>query len=384
VIELHNQIQPYAWGSRTVLATLQGRPSPTAQPEAELWLGTHPAGPSMVHDGAQTASTLTDVIAKDPQAMLGDRVVGSFGPRLPYLLKVLAADRPLSIQVHPDAAQARAGFDREEAAAPAIRTYSDPYPKPELLVALTPFEALCGFRDPDVIAAELDGLGVAALSSVIEALRTGSVAQRLERALAMLLDWPVATRGDLVSSVVAAHPLARRLASDYPADLGVVVALLLNHCHLRPGEAVFMPAGNVHAYLHGAGVEIMAASDNVLRCGLTGKHVDAAELRRIVRYEVLADPIYAPTVLGPGLTGWRPPVAEFSLVRAVVSAGAAVTLPGEGPRIVICVRGEATLRADTTSVLPSGRAVYIAADAPSLDVSGDAEIFQATVGHPRA
>jgi mannose-6-phosphate isomerase len=382
VIELDNRIQPYPWGSRTFLATLQGRPAPTIRPEAELWLGTHPGGPSVVRGTAEAQSTLSDVIAKDPHAILGQRVVTSFGPRLPYLLKVLAADRPLSIQVHPDATQARAGFHREQSAPPAVRNYSDPYPKPELLVALTPFEALCGFRDPDAIADDLDGLGVAALAPVITSLRTGSTAQRLERTLAMLLDWPASARADLVTAVAAAHPLAQRLASDYPTDMGVVVALLLNHCQLGPGEAVYMPAGNVHAYLRGAGVEIMSASDNVLRCGLTGKHVDSAELMRLVRYDVLAEPLYEPLELGPGLTGWHPPAEEFSLVRGLASTGTSVFLPAAGPRIVICVRGEARLRADTESVLPRGSAVFVAADAPGVEVSGDAEVFQAAVGHP--
>jgi mannose-6-phosphate isomerase len=382
MIRLHNQIQPYAWGSRTFLATMQGRTVPTETPEAELWLGTHPAGPSLVRQPADAGPTLADAIAKDPASMLGDQVVSVFGPRLPYLLKVLAADAPLSIQVHPDAAQARAGYEREEARGSPVRNYNDPYPKPELVVALTPFEALCGFRDPQVVADELDGLGVPALAPVIAVLGRGAAAERLQGALATLLQWPESERAQLVASVAAAHPLAARLVANYPGDIGVVVALLLNHCRLSPGEAAFMPAGNVHAYLHGAAVEIMGASDNVLRAGLTGKHIDPAELMRLVRYEVLGDPRYPATELGPGLTGWRPPAEEFALVRGQAARGAPVTLPGGGPRIVICVRGRASLRADMSSVLGAGESVFVPAHAPDVVVSGDAEVYQAMVGEP--
>jgi mannose-6-phosphate isomerase class I len=322
-------------------------------------------------------------------------VTARFGSRLPYLLKVLAAEAPLSIQVHPDATHARDGFARQGSAPAAERTYTDPYAKPELLVAVTPFEALCGFRDPDETAGALAELGVPALAPVIEALRTGPVADRLRLALSRLLSWPQAELPELVTAVTASgQPLAVRLGAHYPGDVGVVVALLLNHVQLAPGQAVFMPAGNVHAYLHGAGVEIMGASDNVLRAGLTHKHIDPAELMRLVRYEVLPDPIVPGTPLGPGLTGWSPPVAEFRLVRAKASGPAesspsgstltdsdAVVLPGGGPRIVACVRGAATLRAGTAALtLSAGRAAFVAAGQPPVEVTGDAEVYQAATG----
>jgi mannose-6-phosphate isomerase len=377
MIELDGPIRPYAWGSRTFLAELQGRDVPSPTPEAELWLGAHPDAPAQA-DG----TPLTDVIAADPGGALGDEVIVRFGERLPYLLKILAADDPLSIQVHPDADQARDGFARQ--APGGVRTYTDPYPKPELLVAVTPFEALCGFRDPDQTADHLAGLGVPALDPVVAALRDRSapVAARLRNALTRLLEWPATERAALVDGVVAAgDPLAVRLAKQYPHDVGVVVALLLNHVRLQPGEAIFMPAGNVHAYLGGAGVEIMGASDNVLRAGLTTKHVDPAELTRIVRYEVLADATFPGIPLGPGLTAWSPPVSEFRLVHAVPEAGAALTLPGEGPRIVVCLRGEARLRSGSSEQrLPAGRAVFVAAGEPPVEVSGPTEVYQASPG----
>jgi mannose-6-phosphate isomerase len=370
VIELDCPIRSYAWGSRSFLATLQGRAAPTPEPEAELWLGAHPGAPALAG-----GVPLGELVTADPAATLGDVVVSRFGARLPYLLKVLAADEPLSIQVHPDAAAAREGF--------GIRAgYTDPYPKPELLVALTGFEALCGFRDPAHTADELADLRVPALVPVVETLRTGEVAQRLRAAMSLLLGWPAPERAALVADVVATgHPLTVRLAQRHPADVGVVVALLLNHLRLRPGDAVFMPAGNVHAYLGGAGVEIMGASDNVLRAGLTVKPVDPAELLRLVRYEVLADPIFPATAIGPGLTAWRPPVEEFTLVRGTPPADAPVTLPGDGPRVATCLRGVAALQAGGSAVtLRAGRAVFLAAGEPPLTVTGDTVVFQASPG----
>lgn len=369
MIELSGQVRDYPWGSRMFLAELQGRDAPAPTPEAEYWLGAHPDAPARAGDVALDA-----FLAGDPTARLGETVLARFGQRLPYLLKILAADAPLSIQVHPDAEQARDGFERKSS------SYTDPYPKPELLVALTPFDALCGFRHPDETADDLANLNVAQLSPVVSALRDGSVADRLRQALSLLLCWPDEERAGLVSAVAASgHPLAVRLAARYPGDIGVVVALLLNYVRLVPGEAIFMPAGNVHAYLGGAGLEIMGASDNVVRAGLTSKPLDPAELMRLVRYEVLADPLFPATPLGPGLVAWSPPVDEFRLIQARTAAGsAAVTLPGDGPRIVACLRGTATLSAgpDRLTLTP-GRAVFVAASEPPVEVTGDADVYQA-------
>jgi mannose-6-phosphate isomerase len=354
VIPLQSRIQPYAWGSHTAIAALQGRPGPTAAPEAELWLGAHPSAPSTAG-----GVPLDQLIAADPVRALGPSTVERFGPRLPFLLKVLAAAQPLSLQAHPDADQAAAGHARDPA------NYVDPYHKPELLVALDEFDALCGFRDPIETAAQLAALGRPGLAPLIEVLRGAG----LQAAVAFIFGQPAS----LVDEV-AAHPLAATLAAKYPGDVGVVLALLLNHVHLRPGEAVFMPAGNLHAYLRGTGVEIMAASDNVLRGGLTSKRVDAPELMRVLRYEVLADPVVQPEPVAPGLDAWRPPVAEFALYRAT-PAGSPVTLPGAGPRIVLCVAGPATLNG---TPLPSGQAAFLPATDPPAVVTGDTTVFQAS------
>jgi mannose-6-phosphate isomerase len=379
---LDNPVRGYAWGSRTVLAALQGRPA-TGQPEAELWMGAHPDSPSTA-----AGVLLTEVIAGDPVGVLGAETVARFGERLPFLLKVLAAAEPLSLQAHPASEQAAEGFAAEEAAGKPRdvpdRNYRDPYHKPELLVAVEPFEALCGFRDPAVTATLLAGLDVAELAPTVAALRGADPDAALREAVTGLMELADAERSALVKGVVAAardrsgYELATALGERYPGDLGVVIALLLNHVTLQPGEAVWMPAGNLHAYLRGTGVEIMAASDNVLRGGLTPKHVDVPELLRVLRFEVLADPVVRPREVAPGLVTWPAPVDDFALYRALPD-GSAITLPGDGPRIVFCLRGE--VRVDDGAgevVLAGGQAAFGTAGRPAT-VAGSGEVYQATI-----
>lgn len=387
---LTNPIRGYAWGSRTAIASIQGRSVPSDSPEAELWLGAHPAAPSTLG-----SVSLVDTIAADPAGTLGPAVVKRFGVRLPYLLKVLAAAEPLSLQAHPDSAQAAAGFAAQEAAgiprdAPH-RIYVDPYHKPELLVAVEEFEALCGFREPDDAASALESFGVESLAPVVRALRTGTPQQRLRTATELLTGWPEADRAGLVSSVATAASrmstseagLVVDLAGRYPDDVGVLVALLLNHVRLSPHEAVWMPAGNLHTYLVGVGVEIMAASDNVLRGGLTPKHVDVPALREVLRYEVLSEPVLRPVTVAPGLLTWRVPVEEFVLHEAVLGSDRPdVTLPAGGPRIVLCLRGAARLhtrRAPAGVEVGAGQAVFVpASDGPATATAeAPALLFQA-------
>ncbi|WP_410809664.1 mannose-6-phosphate isomerase, class I [Micromonospora sp. 067-2] len=382
---LYGPIRDYAWGSRSAIALLQGRPVPSAGPEAELWLGAHPGAPASIERAGSRVS-LCDLVRDEPGQWLGRRVSDRFGNRLPFLLKVLAADAPLSLQAHPDAEQARAGYAAEAGRPPQERNYSDPYHKPELLVALTPFEALCGFRDPAESAESLDRFGVPALAPVVAALRTGPAG--LRTAVRTLLGWPVAERAGLLGAVLAASTagpdaeLAHRLALAYPEDPGVLVALLLHHLRLAPGEAIWMPAGNLHAYLSGCGVEIMAASDNVLRGGLTPKHVDVDELLRVLRFEVLDDPVRVAESVGPGVDCWPVPVDDFALHRVRVSAGVpSVTLSLPGPRVVLC--GAGTITADDGAgalTLASGQAGIGTAAGQPLRISGSGEAYVATAG----
>ncbi len=378
VYPLTGVIRPYAWGSRTAIAGLQGR-SPADGPEAELWLGAHPGDPSSVR-GPDGPVNLDTLIADDPKGQLGLPVVEEYGVRLPYLMKVLAADAPLSLQAHPDAAYAASAFAAQETDSSLPRNYTDAYHKPEMLVALTPFEALCGFRDPSVSADALASLEIPALSPVVSALRSG--VSGLRTAVQTLLSWPTADRAALVDAVGPAQPLALSLASYYPGDPGVLVALLLNHVRLAPGEAIWMPAGNLHAYLRGTGVEIMAASDNVLRGGLTPKRVDVDELLRVLRFEVLDDPVLPGVPVAPGVTTWEVPVRDFALFRVELSGARPPTpIPASGPRIVLGTAGDVFVAGDhgTPVAVPAGGAAFASADAGPITVAGVGEAFVAAV-----
>jgi mannose-6-phosphate isomerase len=384
VYPLTGVIRPYAWGSRTVLAALQSRQVPSDGPEAELWLGAHPGDPATV-TGPDGSVGLDTLIADDPKGRLGETVVDEFGVRLPYLMKVLAADAPLSLQAHPDAEHARAAYAAQQADPAAPRIYTDPYHKPEMLVALSPFEALCGFRDPARSAEALAAVPVPDLAPVVHALRTGVAG--LQDAVRMLLTWPPETRPALVEAAREYGPaLAGELASRHPDDPGVLVALLLNHVRLAPGEAIWMPAGNLHAYLRGAGVEIMAASDNVLRGGLTPKRVDVDELLAVLRFEVLDDPVLAAAPVAPGVVTWPVPVREFALYRIELDGTRPpVEVPGAGPRIVLSVRGDVFVgeAVDGTPVeITPGAAAFVSADAGPTKAAGAGEIFVATVPGP--
>ena len=379
---LDNPIRPYAWGSHTTIANLQGRPAPTGDPEAELWMGAHPDSPSSV-SGEDGPVRLDTLLATSP-ALLGEASLAQFGPRLPFMLKVLAAAGPLSLQVHPDPELAARRY-AEEANRPAgDRLYADPFAKPELLVAIGEFDALCGFRDPSISADVLSSLTVPALDPVINLLRTGSVADRLRAGVEALLRWPEQHRGAIVDAVAAAAgrrglDYVVRLGEQFRGDMGVVVALLCNRVRLDEGEAIWMPAGNLHSYLRGTGMEVLAASDNVLRGGFTAKRVDVAELLRVLRYEVLSDPIVKPTVLAPGIVTWPVPAVEFSLVRVTVQPGATIDLEVAGPCIAFCQRGSATIDDGDPLPLDSGQSAFGAAGRP-LKITGDGVVFVASTG----
>jgi mannose-6-phosphate isomerase len=383
-------VQPYAWGSTVVLAEIQGRPSPSPGPEAELWVGAHPAGPSVLRRD-QGPTTLDAIIAADPLGELGAASLRRFGSRLPFLLKILAAEQALSIQVHPDQAQAEAGFHAENARGTPIdspeRNYVDDWPKPELLCALTPFEALAGFRPAGEAADLLDALDLPELVSLSHDLRTESDRRT---ALSRILNWPAPDRSRLLERVVAAcsrltgefEPAAAaavRVAVDHPGDMGILASLLLRHLTLEPGEALVMPAGGIHAYLHGVGIEVLANSDNVVRAGLTPKHVDIPELLRLVDPAVDVPRLRA-RELSPTVSVFDAGVPEFCLYRLDLTAEP-TGLPGAGPRLVLCVEGEVVLEDESAPVkLPRGGAAFVpAADGP-VTATGPAVLFAVTVG----
>ena len=384
-------VRPYAWGSRTAIAELQGRPVPAPGPEAELWVGAHPSAPS----GTERAgSTLDVLIASDPGRELGPACASRFGGRLPFLLKVLSAERALSIQVHPSRAQAEAGFAAESGLAPddPRRNYVDDWPKPELLYALTPFEVVAGLRTPADAAGILRVLAVDQLQPLASRLAAAAGSSALAGALASVLEWP--EPAGLVDAVVAACArLASsggryadacaavvRVAADHPGDLGLVALLLMRHEVLQPGQAVFMPAGGLHAYLRGTGIELLANSDNVVRSGLTGKHIDVPELLKLLDPSVSV-PVLSPCVLPDGVAWFDTPAPEFRLYLIDV-AGPALALPGDGPRILLCLEGACVLRSAPGEAreLSRGDSCFVSAADGHLRATGSARLVLAAPG----
>ncbi|MGY5132103.1 mannose-6-phosphate isomerase, class I [Streptomyces nigrescens] len=396
---LANTVRPYAWGSTTALPELLGT-TPTGEPQAEMWMGAHPGAPSRIDRGAGPVS-LAEVIDAAPEAELGADAVRAFGPRLPFLLKLLAAGSPLSLQVHPDRAQAEEGFADEERRGVPIgaghRNYKDANHKPELIVALTPFDGLCGFRHPDRAADLLEGLGVDDLKPYVDILRATPEEDALREVLTAVLSAEHhAIAGTVERTAVAADQLAAKggphadayaayavLAHHYPGDPGVLAAMLLNHVRLQPGEALFLGAGIPHAYLSGLGVELMANSDNVLRCGLTPKHVDVPELLKVVRFEAGDAGVLRPEDVD-GEEVYETPIDEFRLSRFALAPGAAPhPLASRTPQILLCTAGTVQLRAaDEESAagltLAPGESAFVPAG-ERIALSGDGTLFRATV-----
>jgi len=367
-------------------------------------MGAHPSAPSGVaRPGGRT--TLDVLIAADPVGELGGLCAAEFGGRLPFLLKVLAAEKALSIQVHPSRAQAEAGFraENERGLAPGdkSRNYVDDWPKPEILCALTPFEVFAGLRTPDDAATLLlKELGLGILDRVAVTILEGERSQGLTAALAQILGWPEGNRGELIDQVVqgcaavadrggpyaAACAATVRIAAEHPGDLGVVASLLMRHAVLQPGQAVFMPAGGLHAYLHGTGVELLANSDNVVRAGLTPKHIDVPELLKLADPAV-AVPVLEPRPLGGGVFGYDSPVPEFRLYRAQLG-GTEVELPGTGgPRIVLCTQGTAVLHASGDAgdgggdlTVDRGESCFLSAADGVVTATGPGSVFIAATG----
>ncbi len=383
-------IQHYAWGDHDYLANLQGR-APSGLPEAELWMGAYPGAASRLVDDGRT---LDEVIAADPVAGLGSTVYDRFG-RLPFLAKVLAVAEPLSIQVHPSLQQARDGFAREEASGPPAddprRIYRDDNHKPEIVCALTRFEAMCGFRSLAAsreLFARLDHRG---LDPVRARLSTaGSEAEVLADLLGWLFHLDAATAAALVAAAAEACAAAApddpdaaalawivSLAQRHPADAGVLVALLLHHVVLEPGEALVLPARNLHVYLQGSVVELVAAGDNVARAGLTTKHVDVEEVLAIVDCRPLV-PIVEPPA--GEVTVYSTGVADFGLTRVAVTGE--VSFEVQGPEIVLVVEGavEVVDAIGRELSLRPGESVWIAAHERRYRLRGDALVFRCTVG----
>jgi mannose-6-phosphate isomerase len=383
MIRVDNTPRDYAWGSVSAIADLQGK-EPTGQPQAELWLGTHPGSPTQILDPTQAAGATT---IAEYLSLRGEQP-------LPYLLKVLAAAHPLSIQAHPSPEQATEGFARENAAGIALdapnRNYRDDAHKPELIYVLSDtFEALCGFREVELTIAELETLAAANAQACAPTSALAEFSSQLdvrgEGAIRWALDW--ALTGDNASALVAEISMAGKLvkdsllmelAEDYPGDPGIVVALLLNRVTLRRGQVLYLPAGNMHAYIRGLGIELMAASDNVLRGGLTSKHVDVPELLSVVSDKVVPVPVLEPTTLAEGLDLFVPDVPDFVLAHVRVSPETSTkhTLSLSRHAIVTCTAGNVTLVGGESSLhLARGQNAFISREEGEISFTGDGEIF---------
>ena len=381
LLRIENTPRPYAWGSTTAIAELLGT-APSGRPEAELWLGDHPGSPAVIVAGADEP---------DLGAYLSAR-----GQKLPFLLKVLAAGEPLSLQAHPTIEQAREGFTRENAASIAIdnpaRNYKDELHKPELVFAMSdPFIALAGFRSVTAARAELV-VGAEAVGGALDPLL-----DRLtdDAALPEVVRWLIAREpgvAELVDAVADVglrlehHPddsdswaSVRRLEHYYPGDPGIVLSMLMHTVVLRPGEALYLPTGNIHSYQSGLAIEVMAASDNVLRGGLTPKHVDVAELMRVLDARPLPVPRIEPVAVSAGVQRFEPDVVDFALtVVDAAAAGGDVLIETGGQAIMLCLEGTVTLQGSLA--LKRGQAAYC--DDAELSIRGDGRAVIATGEHP--
>ncbi|TVR89168.1 MAG: mannose-6-phosphate isomerase, class I [Spirochaetaceae bacterium] len=411
-VVLSPAIQRYDWGSPTDIPRLFGIPNPNGEAMAELWYGTHPDGLTQVCDitGAPVEYDLRSFVQQDPERSLGPDVVERFGSELPFLLKVIAAGQPLSLQAHPSKDQAEAGFAREEClgipqGAPH-RSYRDRNHKPELVAALTPFGAMVGFRDPGALEHVIAPIEAEA-GLLLAALASGGVERLFDDVLALSLPQlqsiinavqrvapdESGERGiggqEQDSARALCYQTILRLALAYPNDPGVLAPLYLNVLHLDPGAALCLPAGVLHAYLYGVGVEIMANSNNVLRGGLTSKYVDREELRRVVSFE----PYLPPVLSGAASFAFPTSFEEFALSRLELTASPfTVARSNAGPEILLCTKGTARVKvmADANGSanqpcvqdleVPAGKAVFVPAFCTDFVLTGPATVFRACVG----
>jgi mannose-6-phosphate isomerase len=396
VFKLNNTIKYYDWGSPEWIPRLAGLPNEGGKPWAELWMGAHPEGPSELAPPA-LPRLLPELIGQDPERCLGEDLAKEFRG-LPFLFKLLAAEKPLSIQAHPNLAQARSGWERENSLGIDIgapnRNYKDPNHKPEIICALGPFTAMAGFRQPAEIRSLLRLFGCPALTPLLEALEAPSGTDGGEGALRRFLSALFSLRAE-DRLALGAHArgfagdrppgdyaeewkLTARFAELYPEDPAVIAPLYLNLIALRRGEAMNIPAGILHAYVRGFGVELMANSDNVLRGGLTPKHIDVGELTAILRFAPFKPEVLKPAAVGDGLEAYPSPFREFSLYRLRGREGAGVPFPLRGPAILLALEGELSIPAEKLRLKQGESAFVVSGTMPLL--SGGFEAAVAAAG----
>ena len=393
---LKNTVQNYAWGSLTAISDLLGVSNPTNIPQAELWMGAHPKAPSKVQYDGRWLS-LIDLIEKHPVDILGKAVAQKFNNTLPYLFKVLAAASPLSIQAHPNSVQAREGFRRENSMKIPLdaprRNYRDDNHKPECICALTPFWALCGFREISTIVSYFNAVCPEGLKDELTALKLNPSSEGLKQFFSILLTFDADHRQSIIDEAVsnarksegqdAAYEWIVKLSDSYPHDIGILSPILLNLLCLEPGQAIFLGAGQLHAYLDGVGIELMANSDNVLRGGLTPKHIDVSELLKVLQFDERDVTFLEPDKISNHERVYACPVKEFALsIITLPEHESYLRLNGKSVEILLCTAGRAELmvmdRKDNFS-LKKGMSAIIPAAVKRYKIEGQATFYKAAV-----
>lgn len=393
---LKNRVQEYAWGSLTAIPELLNKQGPYDKPQAELWMGAHPKAPSMVKCDGNWIS-LPELIEKNPEDILGKRVAEKFKSKLPYLFKVLAAAKPLSIQAHPSLAQAKEGFEKENELGIPLnafsRNYKDDNHKPECICALTPLWALNGFRKISNILSLMDKVCPDSLRNELNDLRKHSNSQGLKFFFNAVMTMDVKRKKQVTGNAIANaqkiledDPVFQwiiNLHEEYPGDVGVLSPILLNLIRLEPGQAMFLPAGELHAYLGGVGIELMANSDNVLRGGLTPKHVDVPELLRVLNFKEGEVKILLPEKRSETESVYSSQAEEFALSVIFTKESKIHTSPmNRSIEILLCTDGKATIT-DTGKndklAIAKGTSIIIPAAVEKYTIEGEATIYKAAV-----
>ncbi|HUV50203.1 MAG TPA: mannose-6-phosphate isomerase, class I [Anaerolineae bacterium] len=393
---LKNTVQEYAWGSYTAIAELSGKKSPSARPQAEFWMGAHPKAPSMVNYGGKWVSLL-ELIRNNPEDILGREAAQKFNNTLPYLFKVLAAAKPLSIQAHPGKMQAVKGFEKENRLKIPIdafnRNYKDDNHKPECICALTNFWVLNGFRRVSEILLLMEKICPQSLAGALVDLRNQPDKQGLKNFFSILLTMESDRKKQVIDDVIVnAERFSEndnlfkwmiKLYNEYKADIGVFSPILLNLICLKPGQAMFIPPGALHAYLDGVGIELMANSDNVLRGGLTPKHVDVRELLSVLDFEEKGINIIASKKCKDFEMIYPSPAEEF--VLSVISVNKEIAYKSPVKRsieIILCTDGKALITDMDNNIaidLNKGVSVVIPAGVQNYTINGKATLYKAAV-----
>jgi mannose-6-phosphate isomerase len=393
---LKNTIQEYAWGSYTAIPELLGNDSPANTPQAELWMGAHPKAPSKLKCNGKWRSLL-ELIDKNPRGILGEKVAQKFKNRLPYLFKVLAAGKPLSIQAHPSLGQAKEGFERENRLGIPLdapnRNYKDDNHKPECICALSAFWALNGFRKISAMISLLDKICPPGLTKELDLLRRKPDSDGLKNFFQTVMTMDRKSQKRVVDDAVKnarpvkgdnkAYQWMINLYKEYPSDIGALSPIILNLICLEPGQALFLPAGTLHAYLDGVGIELMANSDNVLRGGLTPKHVDVKELLNVLNFEERDVNILKMEKINPCERRYESNAQEFSLSVIAVKTDTEYYSPDKRcVEILLCTDGDAVVVdfAENNSVdIKKGMSILIPAVVEKYSIKGDAVFYKAAV-----